>query len=74
MTNKNKNKNKKNNIISEEQYDYIELDDNKINYFPNGFINEFITGMSILKYKLAIYWIPIILFTIIMFILVHTVY
>lgn len=74
MTDKNKNKNKKNIIISEEQHDYIELDDNKINYFPNGFINEFITGNSIVKYKLAIYWIPIVLFTIIMLILVHVIF
>ena len=75
MTNKNKNKNK-NKIFEEnnEEYIYKELDDNKINYFPDGIINEFITGMSILKYKMAIYWIPVILFAIIMFILVHTVF
>ena len=40
MTNKNKNKNRKRRI-SEKDYIYKELDDNKINYFPNGIIKEF---------------------------------
>ena len=60
--------------ITDEDNDYENLDEHKINYFPNGFFNEFSTGMSILKYKLAIYWMPILLFTIIMFIIVNTIF
>jgi len=62
------------NKIIEEEFIYEDLDDNKINYFPNGIIKEFTTGLSILKYKLAIYWMPILLFTIIMFILANTIF
>ena len=65
-------------IIEEEEdekdYIYKDLDDNKINYFPNGIIKEFTTGTSILKYKLGIYWIPILLFSIFMFIIVNTLF
>ena len=60
--------------IDEEENENQNLDDYKINYYPNGFFKEFATGTSILKYKLAIYWIPILLFTVIMFIIVHTVF
>ena len=60
--------------VSEEQHLYKDLDDNKINYFPNGIIKEFITGQSILKYKLAMYWIPLLFYIIIMFIIVNTLF
>lgn len=51
-------KNKKKKQI--EQHDYI--DDNINNFTKKGFFSDLFSGMSILKYKFAIYWLPLILY------------
>ena len=51
-------KNKKKKQI--EQHDY--LDDNINNFTKNGFFSDLFSGLSFLKYKFAIYWLPLILY------------
>ena len=43
-----------------EQHDYI--DDNINNFTKKGFFSDLFSGLSILKYKFAIYWLPLILY------------
>ena len=52
-----KNKIKKNHI---DKQDY--LDDNINNFIKKGFFSDLFSGMSILKYKFVVYWIPLILY------------
>ena len=40
--------------------------DNINDYTKNSFISTFITGDSILNYKIVIYWLPIIIYTIVL--------
>ena len=53
-------------LVEEDNHKKEIEDSNIINHFPLGFFKSFTVKASVLNYKLAMYWIPIVVWFLIM--------